>query len=164
MKTVLLDTNAYTALLTGDDRVLGAMAGAERVLMSSIVLGELCAGFEAGSRRNENHAVLREFLSQPAVRTVDVTRATAEVFGVVKSQLKRAGRPIPINDVWIAAHAVETGAWVVTYDRHFVSVAGLVPARVDSVRLVQTIVWIWRRLDWLRKKRVETEEVEQLLV
>jgi tRNA(fMet)-specific endonuclease VapC len=132
MNTVLLDTNAYTALLTGDERVLDAVAGAERVLMSAIVLGELCAGFEGGSRRAENHALLREFLGQAAARTVDVTRSTAEVFGVVKAQLKRAGTPIPINDVWIAAHAFETGAWVVTYDRHFLAVPGLL---------------VWNRLD-----------------
>ena len=57
--------------------------------------------------------------------TLDVTRATAEVFGVVKNQLKQAGTPIPINDVWIAAHAIETGSWLVTFDRHFTLIPGV---------------------------------------
>jgi hypothetical protein len=68
---------------------------------------------------------LEDFLRRPAVRTLDVTRTTAEVFGVVKHQLAQAGRPLPINDVWIAAHALESGSWLITYDRHFMQVPGL---------------------------------------
>jgi predicted nucleic acid-binding protein len=47
------------------------------------------------------------------------------VFGAVKQQLKTDGSPIPLNDVWIAAHAIESGSWLVTYDRHFQNVAGI---------------------------------------
>lgn len=125
MKNVLLDTNAYTALLAGDDEVFQALASADRVLMSVVVLGELHAGFKGGTRGRENLTLLEDFLRRPVVRTIDVTRATAEVFGVVKHQLKHAGTPIPINDVWIAAHTIETGSWLVTYDQHFILVPGL---------------------------------------
>jgi tRNA(fMet)-specific endonuclease VapC len=124
VKRVLLDTNAYTALLAGDDAVLEALASSERVLMSVVVLGELQAGFKGGNKERDNTLLLDEFLRRPAVRTVDVTRSTAEVFGLIKHQLRQAGTPIPINDVWIAAHAVETGSWLVTYDRHFNRVPG----------------------------------------
>ena len=125
MRKIILDTNAYAALLAGDEAVLEELAAADRILMSVVVLGELYAGFKGGSRERENVDLLDEFLRRPAVLTLDVTRATAEVFGVVKNRLRRAGTPIPINDVWIAAHAIETGSWVVTLDRHFALVPGL---------------------------------------
>ena len=125
MTTVLLDTNAYTALLAGDEAVLDALAAAEGVLMSVIVLGELSAGFKGGRREPDNVAALDDFLRRPAVRMLDVTKATADVFGAVKHQLRRAGTPIPSNDVWIAAQAIETGSWLITYDRHFLEVPGL---------------------------------------
>jgi tRNA(fMet)-specific endonuclease VapC len=125
MKKVLLDTNAYTSLLAGDEKVLDALAGADRVFMSTVVLGELFAGFGGGSRERDNRRRLDDFLRRPPVRSLDVTRGTAEVFGEIKNQLRRAGTPIPMNDVWIAAHAVENGAWLVTHDRHFLEVGGL---------------------------------------
>jgi len=125
MKRVLIDTNAYAALLAGDEAVLEPLAAADRVLMSAVVLGELHAGFKGGARESANRELLEEFLRRPTVLTIDVTAATAEVFGVVKHQLKAAGTPIPINDVWIAAQAIETGTWLITYDRHFMRVPGL---------------------------------------
>jgi tRNA(fMet)-specific endonuclease VapC len=125
MTKVLLDTNAYTALLAGDETVLDALAGAETVFVSVVVLGELFAGFRGGAREAENRKQLEAFLGRTPVRTLEVSRATAEVFGAVKRQLQVAGTPIPVNDVWIAAHAVEMGAWLLTYDRHFCAVPGL---------------------------------------
>ena len=125
MRSVLLDTNAYTALLAGEAEVLDALASAEMVLVSAVVLGELYAGFKGGRQERHNARVLEDFLRRPAVRSLDMTRATAEVFGVVKHQLRQAGTPIPINDVWIAAHALESGSWLITYDRHFMQVPGL---------------------------------------
>lgn len=125
MTKVLLDTNAYASLLAGDEIVLDALAGAETVFMSVIVLGELFAGFRGGARERENRRRLDEFLRRAPVRTLEVTRGTAEVFGTLKQQLKADGTPIPINDVWIAAHSVEVGAWLVSHDRHFLAVKGL---------------------------------------
>jgi tRNA(fMet)-specific endonuclease VapC len=59
------------------------------------------------------------------VKILNATSETAEVFGLVKFNLMKSGKPLPINDVWIAAHALETGAVVVTYDAHFKSIPGL---------------------------------------
>ena len=125
MKTVLMDTNAYTGLLTGSKDVLTAIASADTVYMSIFVLGELYAGFHGGKREQRNRETLNRFLGKPTVKILNATSETAEVFGFVKSQLKRAGTPLPINDVWIAAHALETGSVVVSLDRHFRKVAGL---------------------------------------
>lgn len=125
MNKVLLDTNAYTRFLGGDEQVLEALAGAGIVYLSIFVLGELFAGFQGGNKAVENKKILRDFLNKPTVRTLDATTETAEIFGLVKNTLKKAGTPLPINDVWIAAHALETGSVVVTYDSHFIKVPGL---------------------------------------
>jgi len=125
MRQILLDTNAYVRFLAGDERVLASLAGADRVYMSVFVLGELEAGFRAGKKGRENRRILESFLEKPSVAALEATRETAEIFGIVKDSLRKAGKPIPVNDVWIAAHALETGSVLVTYDGHFQAVAGL---------------------------------------
>jgi tRNA(fMet)-specific endonuclease VapC len=125
MKRILLDTNAYARLLAGDDHVLDALSGAAVVYMSVFVLGELVAGFAGGSKEQQNRETLGSFLRKPTVKILNATSETADIFGFVKSRLKLVGTPIPINDVWIAAHGLETGSTVITFDRHFHKVAGL---------------------------------------
>ncbi len=125
MKTILLDTNAYTRLLAGDEDVLDVVASAETVYMSIFVLGELHAGFKGGTKENENREWLKRFLTKPSVKILNATSETAEVFGTVKNNLLRAGTPLPINDVWISSHGIETGSIIVTYDAHFDRVPGL---------------------------------------
>ena len=125
MKKILLDTNAYTRLLAGDEHVLDVVASAEVVFMSIFVLGELHAGFIGGTRQKENRDVLKRFLLKPTVKILNATYETAEVFGSIKNSLMQAGTPLPINDVWIAAHGIETGAVIISYDAHFNKVSGL---------------------------------------
>lgn len=125
MKKVLLDTNAYSALLQGDEDVLNAIGEADIVFVSVVVLGELYAGFAGGVRESANRKQLNSFLTKSTVRILSVSKETAEIFGTVKYQLKTAGTPVPINDVWIAAHAMENGARLITYDRHFKQIAGV---------------------------------------
>ncbi len=125
MKKVLLDTNAYTRLLTGDKDVLEVLGRAHTVFMSIFVLGELYAGFRGGLRESENRTQLDDFLRRPTVRILSGTLETSDIFGAIKHRLHKAGTPIPINDVWIAAHTTESGSHLVTFDRHFSHVAGL---------------------------------------
>ncbi|MEA2109025.1 MAG: type II toxin-antitoxin system VapC family toxin [Pseudomonadota bacterium] len=126
MNKVLLDTNAYTSYLGGDQDILNVLAGAEIVFMSIFVLGELYAGFKGGNRNKENIDILRTFMGKSSVAILNASHETAEVFGMVKTSLKRAGTPIPINDVWIASHALETGAVMISHDKkHFTLVPGL---------------------------------------
>jgi tRNA(fMet)-specific endonuclease VapC len=125
MKRLLLDTSAYTALLTGDREVFSRLAESETVFMSVFVLGELYAGFRGGKKEQENRDRLAAFLAKPPVKILPATQDTAEIFGLVKDRLRRAGTPIPINDVWISAQAMEAGAQLVTYDLHFRKVEGL---------------------------------------
>ncbi|MBI3185817.1 MAG: type II toxin-antitoxin system VapC family toxin [Myxococcales bacterium] len=125
MRKILLDTNAYASLAGGDDAVLEALGEADVTFVSIFVLGELYAGFRGGKFESKNRAALREFLASPTVKLLFATDDTAEVFGGVKDALRRQGTPIPINDVWIAAHAMEAGAALVTFDAHFEHVKGL---------------------------------------
>lgn len=125
MTKVLLDTNAYVRFLAGDEKVFDVLAAAERVYMSVFVLGELEAGFRAGLKRPENRRILGRFLEKPSVAVLEASRDTAETFGMVKDSLRKSGQPIPTNDVWIAAHALETGSLLVTHDSHFRAVPGL---------------------------------------
>jgi tRNA(fMet)-specific endonuclease VapC len=122
---VLLDTNAYTSLLRGDQAVLEALGRAGVVFMSVFVMGELYGGFKGGDRELENRAQLDDFLRRPTVRVLTATQETADIFGAIKHRLRKAGTPIPINDVWIAAHATESGSHLMSYDAHFAGVPGL---------------------------------------
>ena len=125
MKKILLDTNAYTRFLAGNEDVLDVIAEAETIYISIFVLGELYAGFAGGKRVAENKEMLHRFLLKPPVKILNATTDTAEVFGFVKNNLRAAGTPIPINDVWIAAHSIETGSNIITFDSHFKKIAGL---------------------------------------
>jgi len=122
---LLLDTNAYIALLKGDEDVLNASAEAERLFMTVVVLAELYTGFKGGNKERTNRKVLKTFINKPTVRILNVTRDTSEIFADIKNTLRKAGQPIPINDIWIAASTQETGSWLVTFDKHFSYVPGL---------------------------------------
>jgi tRNA(fMet)-specific endonuclease VapC len=121
----LLDTNAYVAWKRGDARVAGLIRSSEKVFLSTVVAGELLFGFRSGTRYASNRADLDLFLASPYVSLLPVTLDTADTFGRICAALKRKGHPIPTNDVWIAAHAMEVGAELVSFDRHFEAVDGL---------------------------------------
>ena len=116
---VLLDTSAYAALLRGHQLVLEVLRRAETVAVPAVVLGELHSGFRAGNRWAENTAQLAQFLSKPSVRVLNVTEETALRYAEVDVYLRKKGRPIPRNDVWIAAIALEHGLQLLTLDVHF---------------------------------------------
>jgi tRNA(fMet)-specific endonuclease VapC len=121
----LLDTNAYAGLMRGSDAVVSRVRRAERILLSSVVVGELLYGFRNGTRYEANRAQLDVFLANRFVVFLPVTLTTAERFGLIAAALKRKGAPIPSNDIWIAAHALETGADLMSFDGHFSHVDGL---------------------------------------
>jgi len=123
---LLLDTNAYSDWKRGHVQVANLIRNAEKILLSSIVAGELLFGFHCGSRYQKNLSELHAFLDSPYVTFLPITITTADRFARVAKQLKSKGRPIPTNDVWIAAHAMQTGATLVSSDAHFSAVDGLV--------------------------------------
>jgi tRNA(fMet)-specific endonuclease VapC len=116
---VLLDTSAYSALQRGDRGILTLLQRSECVAVPVIVLGELHSGFRAGARRAENEELLTRFLGKSSVRILSVTHDTALHYAEIDVFLRSKGRPIPRNDVWIAALAIEHGMLLLTLDAHF---------------------------------------------
>lgn len=130
---VLLDTNAYTALFRGHEGVATHVRRATQVLVSTVVAGELLFGFRNGSRFDANREELEAFLFSPYVALLPVTFVTADRFGRIAASLRRKGRPLPTNDIWIAAHAMESGADLLSFDHHFEHVEGLAWIEPDPV-------------------------------
>lgn len=127
----LLDTNAYAALKRGHEGVTRMVRESTELIFSTVVVGELLFGFRNGTRFDRNSRELDELLADARVSLVPVTRTTADRFGRIASSLRRAGTPIPTNDIWIAAHTFESGAELITFDGHFEVVAGLVWTRAN---------------------------------
>ena len=127
---VLLDADAYTFYMRGQAEVARMVEKAEEVLLSAIVVGELLYGFRWGTHFDSNVARLRRFLDSPRVSVIAVGEGTADRYGRIAASLRAKGRPIPTNDTWIAAHAMETGADLVSADAHFEHVDGLAWTRV----------------------------------
>ena len=125
----LLDTNAYAALKRGHAAVEALVRESTELVFSTLVIGELLFGFRNGSRTERNIRELDELLSDGRVSVLSVSRTTADRFSRIAAGLRRAGRPIPTNDIWICAHVFESGAELVTFDAHFEHVNGLVWTR-----------------------------------
>lgn len=123
--TILLDTDAFSAFMRGHEGVVARVRQAERVLLSAIVAGELLFGFRRGSRYGRNLKTLEAFLANPFVELLPVTWTTAERFGRIASALRAKGRPIPTNDIWIAALTIQHDLVLFTRDRHFDTVPRL---------------------------------------
>ena len=122
---VLLDSSAYSQLMLGREQVSRIVRGAEEVLLPAVVLGELLYGFRHGSRYDRNVRDMRAFLDNPYVSLVPVGATTADRYSRIAASLRATGRRIPTNDLWIAAHAMETGADLVSAARHFEHVDGI---------------------------------------
>jgi tRNA(fMet)-specific endonuclease VapC len=123
---ILLDTNAYVGFKLNLKPVVDTIAKAELIYFSPIVLGELMFGFRNGSRFADNMEDLNHFLRHEAVELIQIGNLTADRYSRIASYLKRQGTPIPTNDIWIAAQTMEYGAELVTSDKHFEHISGLV--------------------------------------
>ena len=121
---ILLDTNIVIALFAKEAVVEQRLAEAEEVFVSSIVLGELYYGAQKSARVETNSARVNTFAAGSAVLVCDT--AAAQYYGAIKNQLRAKGNPIPENDIWIAATAMQHQLTLVTRDEHFRAVDGLI--------------------------------------
>lgn len=126
MRPVLIDTNAYAAFKHGDEAIIEIIQHVEKIGMSPIVLGELLGGFDHGSKSKQNRKELHQFLESTRIIIYPLTHDTANFYSQVYSSLKRKGQPIPTNDMWIAAQALENGCVICTHDKHFSVIDGLI--------------------------------------
>ncbi len=119
MSRFCLDTSAYSRFQRGDETVVELVDRAEWIGMPSVALGELRTGFLLGGRTAQNERELGEFLASPVVTELTVDGEVSRHYAEMVVDLRRAGTPIPTNDIWIAATAARAGALVLTADEHF---------------------------------------------
>ncbi len=119
MTRVLIDTSAYSAFMRNHLGIKEAMQRADEIHLTPIVLGELLAGFRKGQWRTKNERELDTFLASSQVAVTGIDEQTSERYVVILDALRRKGRPIPTNDLWIAASAMQHGLRIVTRDPHF---------------------------------------------
>ena len=126
MKALLLDTSAYSAFMKGDPEIKLALQKADEIYLSPVVLGELMSGFQRGKYRRKNEQELAAFLASPRVRTLRIDDGTAERYAAILNSLWAAGTPIPTNDIWIAASAMQHGFHLLTTDPHYTKVSQII--------------------------------------
>ena len=122
MKSVVLDTNLLIRLFEKEVVLPDDFKRYDGILLPATVIGEYRAGLFNTEKGEENKRKLAYYLSKTTVRTVPVTDRTAELYAKVYQALRKEDRPIPQNDMWIAASALEHGADLATYDEHFKSI------------------------------------------
>lgn len=123
MKKVILDTNAYSALIAGNHDVEAILNEADQVFIPYVVIAELYFGFRKGSKEKRNREILKSFEAMETVSRFYPTAETLEIYSETVLELKNNGTPIPTNDIWIAACAIETGSILITFDKHFFKVS-----------------------------------------
>jgi tRNA(fMet)-specific endonuclease VapC len=130
--TLCLDTNAYAAFKRGHPQIQSLLEAADEIVVPTIVLGELFAGFAGGNSEVADLQELRSFLSLPGITIGPVSDRVAERYGTLMATLRRLGTMLPTNDVWIASIAIETGARMLSLDQHFQSIPAVISIPLDS--------------------------------
>ncbi len=123
---ILLDTSAYVGFKRNSEEFVEIIANSDSILFSPIVLGELMFGFRNGKNLNKNMHDLNAFLQHEAVSLLNIGAITSDRYSRIALELKSQGTPIPTNDIWIAAQTMEHGAELITSDRHFSNINGLI--------------------------------------
>lgn len=119
----LLDTNIIIALFKEDKQVLKKVQEAQEIYHPAVVIGELYYGAFNSTRKVENLGKVDEYRNDVAILNSD--EHTARFYGEVKAALKKRGTPIPENDIWISAIAIQYDLTLVTRDKHFGNIDGL---------------------------------------
>lgn len=120
MKSLLIDTNVLISLFRGDENIAAEIGAYDRILVPTVVIGEFKAGINAAVKAGKaQQRQLDEFLDSAAVSVIPVSEDVSDAYARIFRVLKANGTPIPQNDMWIAACAVETGATLYSKDAHF---------------------------------------------
>lgn len=125
MRRIIIDTNVYVAFKRSVRNVVKLLRGVEYIGINIVVIGELYSGFKGGHKETLNRTELEEFLDTPRVDVIPIDEITAEFYAQIYWNLKRKGHPVPTNDMWIAASALQHGLALFTLDAHFKAIDGL---------------------------------------
>ncbi len=128
MKRIIIDTNFYVAFKRNDPEAVNLLQRADYIGVNTVILGELLAGFRCGNKERENRAELDLFLDSARVNIIAVDDETSEFYAQVFSELRQKGRPIPSNDLWLAASALQHGLALATFNDHFTHISSMLLA------------------------------------
>jgi tRNA(fMet)-specific endonuclease VapC len=123
---IIIDTSAYAAFLKGHPGIKLSIQRADEISVSPVVLGELLSGFMMGKNERRNRSILRDFISSARVNLLEIDEETSERYAVILYHLRTKGTPIPTNDLWIAASAMQYGLKLLTTDRHYTEVPQII--------------------------------------
>ena len=116
---ILVDSNRYQDFCEGEPQAVHVIRRAAEIMIPFIVLGELRAGFACGRRSYKNEQTLTRFLNSPRVKQLFADEDTTHQYARLFRQLRKQGTPIPTNDLWIAALALQHDLLLFTRDNHF---------------------------------------------
>lgn len=125
MNQLIIDTSAYSAFRRGDILVEPYFTSIHEILVPTIVLGELRAGFYSGRYQVENERLLQEFLDLSNVSIINIQDSTTKEFGKLYKELKLLGKPIGQNDLWIASLVREYKVPLLTLDKDFQNIKNI---------------------------------------
>jgi tRNA(fMet)-specific endonuclease VapC len=125
MRRLSIDTNVYVAFKNNEADTIEVFRACDSIGVDIAVIAELYAGFSLGSREAKNRKELEAFLNAPRVEMLEHDLETAEYYALIVKKLKARGKPIPTNDIWIAANALRHGMALYSFDRHFREINGL---------------------------------------
>lgn len=123
--SILLDTNSYTAFKRNQTEAVEIIRNADIIGINTVIIGELLGGFALGNKEKINRHELNQFLNSPRVIIFNIDQKTAEYYALIYHQLRKKGRPIPTNDIWIAATALEHDLILFSYDSDFQHIENL---------------------------------------
>lgn len=125
MRRLSVDTNIYVAFKNNDEAVVKIFQNCDLLGVDIAVIAELFSGFALGGREKKNRQELEAFLDSPRVEMFRHDLETAEYYALIVKKLKAKGKPIPTNDIWIAANAMKHGTALYSFDSHFKEIDGL---------------------------------------
>ncbi len=125
MRRIAIDTNIYTSFKCNDQDVVDAFRDCDYIGVDLTVIAELLSGFSLGGKEKRNREELEAFLNSPRVEILLHDLETADYYALIVKRLKAKGRPIPTNDIWIAANAMKHGLALYSFDVHFEEIEGL---------------------------------------
>jgi predicted nucleic acid-binding protein len=125
MRRIAIDTNIYTSFKVNDQSVVETFRNCDIIGVDITVIAELFSGFSLGDKEKKNRQELEEFINSPRVEILPHDLETADYYALIVKRLRAKGRPIPTNDIWIAANAMKHGLALYSFDSHFEEIEGL---------------------------------------
>ncbi len=120
----LLDSNIIVDIFRGEAKAISRVKKLSVIRVSVITIGELHYGAKKSNQTPKRESEIKQL--EEMVNILDITKSTAKIYGQIKDQLRAKGKPIPENDIWIAATVMEHQLTLLTKDKHFENVEGLV--------------------------------------